>query len=102
MKGEVIREKGLFRSLLAIVSMITVCILMAGCSEKPKEEESLPEASTRTTVSRRESNLVEAMKAMPGPGTMEEWGPSLVSIGFSYVDFRGGWCIRVKRCPHAL
>jgi len=87
MKGEVIREKGLFRSLLAIVLMITVCILMAGCSKKPKEEESLPEASTRTTVSRRGSNLVKAMKAMPGPGTIEEWGPSLLSIGFSYVDF---------------
>jgi hypothetical protein len=71
------------------VLMITVCILMAGCSKKPKEEESLPEASTRMTVSRRESNLMERMKAMPGSGTMEEWGPSLLSIGFSYVDFQG-------------
>lgn len=88
MKEEVIREKRLFRSLLAIVLMITVCLLMAGCSKKPKEEESRPEASTRMTVSRKNSNLVMVMKAMPGPGgTMEEWGPSLLRIGLSYVDF---------------
>ena len=89
MERAVTREKGLFRSLLAIVLMITVCILVAGCSKKLKEEESLPGASTRTTVSRKESNLVKAMKAMPGSGTMEEWDPSLLSIGFLYVDFQG-------------
>lgn len=72
---------------LVILLGIVACLFVA-CSRKPKEEEPRPVASAGTTVSRKGLNLLNAIKAVPGPGSAENWGPSIVWVAFSHVDFQ--------------